>query len=248
MTQIRQEIEKLHNAAHEGDADTVNALLNAGVDVNARGEYNRTPLLWAAAYGRAEVVKMLLRRGADPNVKQDCDDATALHWAATGGHADVVEALLKGGADIDAIGQVAWTPLHAAAAKGRATVVETLLRYGADVDAKNFLHQRPLHCAAAYGHEDVVEALLRGSADIDAQDQLGETPLYQACSSKAASMALLLIWHGADPFLKTWRVGPPFAVILQMIKEGEKGFEQVLQAAKDKAPEKCIDWWLRPEA
>jgi ankyrin repeat protein len=45
-----------------------------------------------------DVVKLLLERGADPNVKDD-DGKTPLHYAAWKGHHKVVELLLEHGAN-----------------------------------------------------------------------------------------------------------------------------------------------------
>jgi ankyrin repeat protein len=80
---------ELQEAICAGDIETVSALLNRGVDLNARLEYGpaslvmqheMTPLLWAADCGHADIVKLLLERGADPNAR-DYYGATALFHA-----------------------------------------------------------------------------------------------------------------------------------------------------------------------
>jgi len=48
--------------------------------------------------GHLDVVKFLLERGVDPNVRNNPGD-TPLHYAAERGHLDVVKFLLERGAD-----------------------------------------------------------------------------------------------------------------------------------------------------
>ncbi|MHA6620222.1 ankyrin repeat domain-containing protein [Pseudonocardia sp. DLS-67] len=49
-----------------GRVDVVGGLLDAGMDVDTRGWSGFTPLEQAAMHGRAEVVRLLVERGADP--------------------------------------------------------------------------------------------------------------------------------------------------------------------------------------
>ncbi|MEX2154410.1 MAG: ankyrin repeat domain-containing protein, partial [Gemmatimonadaceae bacterium] len=59
----------LHFAAAAGDPGIVKALLDRGVTVNAREtEWGQTPLVFAAAFGRAEAIRVLLKGGADPSI------------------------------------------------------------------------------------------------------------------------------------------------------------------------------------
>ena len=74
--------------------EQVNALLDRGVDVNARDKIGRTPLHLAS---NAEVVNALADRGADVNAT-DKNSQTPLHWAS---NAEVVNALVERGAKKD---------------------------------------------------------------------------------------------------------------------------------------------------
>ncbi len=70
------------------------ALLDAGARTDVRDELlQSTPLGWACRWGRVELVKLLLKRGADP-VEADASPAfTPRAWAIKMGHAAVVSAL-----------------------------------------------------------------------------------------------------------------------------------------------------------
>ena len=76
------------------DTATVKNLLHHGAGINeADGVENFTPLMWAAAEGNMEVVKILLSAGADVNMK-DIDGDTAGSFAGKNGHAEIA-AMLK---------------------------------------------------------------------------------------------------------------------------------------------------------
>ncbi|MDP1857086.1 MAG: ankyrin repeat domain-containing protein [Gemmatimonadaceae bacterium] len=63
-------------AIREGEAGTVVALLDGGADINAVSAGDRTsPLLMAAINGQYDVAKLLIERGADPNLTSDAGAA-----------------------------------------------------------------------------------------------------------------------------------------------------------------------------
>ena len=59
-----------------------------------------TVLHEAAKAGQAEVVRLLLRHGADPNAREAGDNTYPLHWAAARGDLAVMGALLDAGGDV----------------------------------------------------------------------------------------------------------------------------------------------------
>jgi len=91
--------EELFAAVRQGDAAAVKALLDKGVDVNTKFRYDATALSYASDRGHLEVVKLLIERKADVNVKDTFYGATPLIWAAQKGHAEIVRALLERGAE-----------------------------------------------------------------------------------------------------------------------------------------------------
>jgi len=67
-------------------------------DPNAKeGWHGQTALMWAAAEGHAEVVRLLIEAGADLNAA-DKEGTTALILATLNGHLDVAALLLDAGA------------------------------------------------------------------------------------------------------------------------------------------------------
>jgi ankyrin repeat protein len=117
--------------AAAGDADGLRARLPA--ELNARSPDGFTPLHYAAFFGGAEVVRVLLEAGADPDAdQQNPMRVRPLHSAAASGDREAVRALLEAGAEPNARQQGGFTPLHAAARNDDAEMVAQLLAHGAD--------------------------------------------------------------------------------------------------------------------
>ena len=60
----------------------IKALLDAGADPNAAGPDGQTPLMMVARTANVAAAKLLLDKGANPNVKEAQRGQTALMWAA----------------------------------------------------------------------------------------------------------------------------------------------------------------------
>jgi ankyrin repeat protein len=72
----------LEIAAQNNDPSVLTLLLTKGAKLNARGVYGYTALMRAAGRGNVEAVSLLLKAGADPNVRDALFGETALHKAA----------------------------------------------------------------------------------------------------------------------------------------------------------------------
>lgn len=84
----------LMEAVCDDSIDTVRALLDSGVDLNAKREDGFTALLLAAFFGRNEIVELLLERGADIHAKTRFG-TSALMWATARGFPKIVNVLQK---------------------------------------------------------------------------------------------------------------------------------------------------------
>jgi ankyrin repeat protein len=99
---------RLTDAAQNNNTRAVRLMLEAGWPVDTRGEYDMTPLQWAAWHGNAEMVREILRHKARLELKDNHHGITALgcalHGSKNGWHRDTgeyvatVEALLNAGA------------------------------------------------------------------------------------------------------------------------------------------------------
>jgi len=127
------ELDVFESAAF-GDLDRLSELLATDPDlVNATSGDGFTPLHLAAFFGQTDAVRLLLARGAEPDVRgQGWMTGTALSAAAAGGHTAIVLLLLEVGVDPNVQQAQGFTPLHAAAQNADLEAVRALLDAGAD--------------------------------------------------------------------------------------------------------------------
>ena len=186
-----------YQAIRSNDLPGLRVLLRNS-DVNARDKRGTTPLMYAAAIGSLEAVKLLVDAGADANAK-NAFDATALMWAA--GNIEKVRLLLSKGADVKARSKIGRTPLLVAALHdGSSEIVQLMIEKGADVLARDKDGISVLEAAAYVNDADTVRLLLAKGANPNTKDELGATPLFQAASNgdRNTEVVRLLLQHGAD--------------------------------------------------
>lgn len=116
------------SAAFQGDEERVNELLDAGQDIDeypppGASAYRPTALANAVWGNRPEMVELLLKRGANPNLYDGDNNYSPLHWASyRGDHAECAELLIEAGADINALSWAnrnGFTPLEMAEGKNQ---------------------------------------------------------------------------------------------------------------------------------
>ena len=103
----------LHEAACEGHAAAIEALIRRGATLNASNEDIGTPLHAAALEGHPVAIEALLAGGANANATNKIVRST-LREAAYNFHSAAIEALLVGGANVNAMTDTGLTPIDAA--------------------------------------------------------------------------------------------------------------------------------------
>ncbi len=86
----------LTQAVTSGDEKAVAALLAKGANVNESTSGGQTALILAVIFGRTNLVKLLVKAGADPHLRDNLG-LNALEWAQRRGLTEVLAILTNGG-------------------------------------------------------------------------------------------------------------------------------------------------------
>lgn len=166
----------LHRAILGGHADVVQTLLSAGANAASRyGRFEFSALDVAASLGKVDILRILIRHGADVNARHP-NGMTVLHTAAFNNSTDVIKVLLEVGADVEVRDSVAGsTPLYGAAQSGSCDAMRVLLQHSAQVDAPTACEWRPLTIACRFLNVEALELLLRWGADETGVDSKGRS-------------------------------------------------------------------------
>jgi ankyrin repeat protein len=254
-------------AALYGDLGSMNRLLAAGADPNAKNDAGATALMWAVY--NLEKTRLLLDHGADVNAKSD-NARTPLMIAATRhGSAPVLQLLLDRGASPSAQAPSLFgvmTPLAEAAYAGDADAMRTLIDHGADVNgagANTLSFAITVHCVPCFdlviGSTDKanvtmaaffvappladavsVKGLLDRGADPKATDPDGDTLLTLASAADGAPADLIktLLDRGVDVNAASKRGDTALALAM---RHGHTPVVDLLMQAGAKPPEVPAD-------
>lgn len=146
--------------AHRGNVNAIVRAAANGECVDCANKYGVTPLMAAAFCGRADVVRVLLDRGADLHARESSFGCNALILACLSGNREVVELILERGADPNTADVSGRSPLMAAASVGTQSIVETLLAHGADCGARNKAGATASEFAYRNGYSELSEKLV----------------------------------------------------------------------------------------
>ncbi len=168
-----------HDIDREAILDLIKTMIERGADVNARiKEYppirrwimplndiswvdftGQTPFLRAALSGDITVMRLLLAKGADPNIPTFAGTtalmaAAGVNWAENQTYTESKESLME--------------------------ALKLCFEKGADVNAKNSMGITAVIGAANRGSDEMIEFLVQHGAKLDVKDNEGRTPLVWA--------------------------------------------------------------------
>lgn len=197
----------LHWSAVAGSSSIAELLLQHGAPVDGSCD-DESPLSRAAARGHDNVVRTLLRYGADVNCSGKTGRGSPLNKAATNGHVAVVRCLLENGACIKLAGQDDSSLVNQLADWGKVAIVELLLQHGASPNPFKGESFTPLLAACNEGNLANARVLIKYGADVnlrnfdgdetaDEDGNIDESPLLAATLSGREMIVKLLLDHGA---------------------------------------------------
>ncbi|KAA3679591.1 uncharacterized protein DEA37_0007144 [Paragonimus westermani] len=190
----------MHFACATGNLKLIHLLISVTDDTDDNGcplqlvltnQDGESPLHWAVANGRTEVVKYCLEHSVDPNLTPATGE-TCLHMAARVGCLNTVKLLLSNNVNIDTEDMLLQTALHKAAELNNVEVVQSLLKRGADMENQDYNAYTPLLLAACKGHVQVVRILIDAGADMFAQE-LNSKGIVYLCAEENQTEVLELI-------------------------------------------------------
>lgn len=238
-------------ASRDGEVDKIYAYKAARKSLNlickSENEFEGlTGLMVACMHRQIEVVKVLLKLKASPNVEgyylenvkklghRDEHETiqaslTALLIASRQGSVDIVKELLLHGAKPNTPSNHTWcTPLMLACENGHIDVVKLLLEEHADVNQKATIHNgwyiesdgwTALMKAAYAGHLDIVKLLLQNRAKPNSKNNKNNTVLLLASlRGNAEIVREILAYHGSSQ------------VTSSLYKASSKGHTDVVRA------------------
>ena len=189
-------------AARSGNTETVTRLVEVGADINAKEKtYGQTALMVAAGLDRADVVRLLLAKGADWTIASSVVDLKALtapaegegRGPAAGAAAPRVDVagVTRGYRYNELIGaQGGLTALHFAVRQGSASAARALAEGGVDLNAPSPGDRAtPLLVALINGHLDLAAYLVDKGANPNLTSDAGVSPLYATLNVQWAPIA-----------------------------------------------------------
>jgi len=187
--------------SNESSASAVSEPLLAElkINVNKPQAHGMTPLMLAAQKGTPEAIKILIKHGADLEIKDSMGGRTALMWAVSSNKLDAAQTLVEAGADIECVANDGSNPLLSCARGGFTSIARFLIHEGAKLDVRDSCGFTPLMFAASFGKTEIVILLAQKMPSLlDAKDRRGCTPLILAARSGRCDTALALAEVGCN--------------------------------------------------
>ena len=174
-------------------------LVYSGADINAKNNYNHSPMYVALEKKQAEFIDLFLSSG----VREGLNSAYLFRACAQKNPMGVL-AMLKGGIDPNVKNEKGNTPLIISASLGDVSSVQSLMAYRADVNAANNDGNTALIYAARYNHPEIIRELLKPQTmqaplDVNMQNKAGQTALYWGASKGYEEVVRRLLAADADP-------------------------------------------------
>jgi len=185
-----------HLAAAAGDADKIIRIsLKSESCADAKNEFLKTPLHFAAGEGHIDAVLALIKLGANVNAK-DLAGNTPLHCSCSNCSSSIVKILLDNGAKINLRNKNGETAIHIAAT-GDIDSARLLIERGAKTGFKTRSGHTPIHRAAmSENPEELIELLYSKGAKIT-RDRDKKNALHTAAAIGNIKALKTIIAHGA---------------------------------------------------
>ncbi|WP_410542503.1 ankyrin repeat domain-containing protein [Wolbachia endosymbiont of Tetranychus urticae] len=162
---------QLDDAIWEGNIEMVKHLVDNKVNLNAIDDHGNTLLHSAAQKNDVEILKVLIKGGADVNIRNIAGDTPLFETCSRHGDITVAKYLINVGADLNLQNTHGHTALHFAAINDYSEMIKLLIEEGADVNIPDLGGLTPLSFAMSNGNIISIKYLIDGGADINIAPQ-----------------------------------------------------------------------------
>ncbi|MGL5725366.1 ankyrin repeat domain-containing protein [Cetobacterium sp.] len=194
---------KNHNefveAILKNNCHKIKKFIQNGFDPNYRIEKlkSSTALILLSIEENEEIIELLLKYGANPNIKAD-DGSTPLIVASANGNLETAKLLLEYGANPNIKADDGTTALIIGAEYQQIEIIKLLLKYGADSNIKDNNGTTALIFSTEVKYREMVKLLLEHGSNPNIKDNNGTTSLMLASQNGDVEIARLLLEYGAN--------------------------------------------------
>jgi len=180
----------------------VKALLEAGLDANAKDKDGDSLLSWSFDYGHFDIVKLLLDAGADAN-SRDSFGEPLVHEALDSNDIDIVKSFIDAGVSVDIQNTSGQSLLESAVEENNTDIVKLLLDAGADITREKQGGKPLFFEAVDQDNVEIVRLLIKGGVDPSLRDEDGWTALHRAIAYSSKNVLCFLLESGLDANAKS---------------------------------------------
>jgi len=198
-----------HCTTMGGSVEIAELLINAGAqaDENLQLPFpsniriRSTPLFMAAELGHEAMVRLLLEKGANPEIYNQYGK---LPWHSAANRGDETTAIiilkkqLERSTNAQTIDWLRTTSFATAVEEGYGAIVSFLSEEAFDINTKDRNGNSALFCAAAQNRETTIRILLDNGADIETTNDRSVTPLIGAAQAGYRAVVQILLDRGAN--------------------------------------------------
>jgi len=229
----KDDFESFRIAIQGNDIEALNALIDAGADVNVinldyvdnpdnnKGAF---PLLLAAKQGCHECVDRLIEAEADISLSTK-DGQTALMAACRYGQEAVALRLVEKNVGLDTVNKDGETALMLACQHDQEAVALKLVEKAVNLDTANLAGMTALMFACRFDQEAIALRLIEKVANLDAENEDGWTALMFACCYFQEDVALKLVEEGVGISHKD---NVDQTILMFAVNSGQKGVVKAL--------------------
>ncbi len=179
----------------------IKLFIEEGANVNEKNKDNFTPLIFASEKGDIEIIKALIKNGADVNAKGGLfDGASPLKSSLSKKNIEVARLLVKNGAILEGNNSLGWVALKEAISNDDKEVAELLLRCQAHLGELDMSYES-LFEAVRNNNFDLLQRLIEKyklNGVNTSHSRHSQTLLLIAIYQKSYKIVKLLIDNGID--------------------------------------------------